>query len=280
MAERVYVRASREQVVQKLRQLGGMLSGRIADPYGLARAFQLRLGTSALSVIKEDFATKARGGVGRDGIAWPPLSPVTLALRNRTGAGSAKVVAQLRQDYSSMPEHRRKLIKEHYNRVLALYRADAKGDVTGAKARKHARYILDLMRKEIPTSRFIFLKHTLEGDLPAERAERLAFFSAWAEMLRDTGVLLNSLSPGVDGPGHPEQIFELTAGSVIVGTNVPYAIFHHSYAPRKLKKDGNPKLPQRAFWPESNFPDGWWAPVIDGAMTGIEIVVKALTRAA
>ena len=97
MAERVYVRATRQEVLAKLRDLGGMLSGRIHDPYGVARAFQLRLGVAALSVIKEDFQVKSHGGTGRDGIAWPALSPVTLALRNRVGAGSRKVVPRLRE---------------------------------------------------------------------------------------------------------------------------------------------------------------------------------------
>ncbi|MGH8743510.1 MAG: hypothetical protein ACREUY_04450, partial [Burkholderiales bacterium] len=72
------------------------------------------------------------------------------------------------------------------------------------------------------------------------------------EILRDTGILLNSLSPGrlskdtyskPSGDGGEQQIFETIANGVIVGTNVPYAA-SHNYG------DQSRGIPKRQFLPK------------------------------
>jgi hypothetical protein len=78
MAEIVY-HGSRAELGAIFRRLAGMLSGRVPDTYGVADGFNLRLSTALLSQIQQDFLVKSRGGTGRDGIKWAPLSPKTIA---------------------------------------------------------------------------------------------------------------------------------------------------------------------------------------------------------
>lgn len=90
-----------------------------------------------------------------------------------------------------------------------------------------------------------------------------------SEILRDTGRLLNSLSPGVSGPsGSTDQVFEVRPGEVVVGTNVEYAKYHH---------DGTSRLPQRRLWPEpSSWPRAWWDQLAVAARTGLIRLVALL----
>ena len=65
------------------------------------------------------------------------------------------------------------------------------------------------------------------------------------QILRDTGILLNSLSPGGIG-----NIIEWRPGVVEIGTNIPYARYHH---------EGTDKIPARPLWPEPyRWPSEWW----------------------
>lgn len=81
------------------------------------------------------------------------------------------------------------------------------------------------------------------------------------QILRDTGRLLNSLSPGVDNP-------TVRHGQVIVGTNVPYAVFLH---------EGTPRMPARRLWPEpKDWPEHWWAQLATSARAGVVSLITAL----
>jgi len=76
------------------------------------------------------------------------------------------------------------------------------------------------------------------------------------QILRDTGVLLNSLSPG--GPGN---LIDAIPGGVSIGTNVPYAIYQHF---------GTKTIPARRLWPEPyRWPDAWWSDIADEARDGV-----------
>ena len=96
------------------------------------------------------------------------------------------------------------------------------------------------------------------------------------EILRDTGVLLNSLSPGKlsqsgnatiysppSGDGGDEQIMQATGNGVIVGTTVAYAGAHQYGVPAK-------GLPARPFLPDPNrIPALWkerWSAVAERAI--------------
>ena len=76
------------------------------------------------------------------------------------------------------------------------------------------------------------------------------------QILRDTGVLLNSLSPG--GPGN---LIDAIPGGVSIGTSVPYARYHH---------EGTKTIPARRLWPEPyRWPDSWWISIADEARDGV-----------
>jgi hypothetical protein len=100
------------------------------------------------------------------------------------------------------------------------------------------------------------------------------------QILRDTGLLLNSLSPGVvvgdarppvPPPLPPRQIFRRTQGAVIVGTNRRFAGAHHNGVPGRI--------PQRRLWPKpSNWPSRWWTALAAQAKMGVVDIVAWLLR--
>ncbi len=94
-------------------------------------------------------------------------------------------------------------------------------------------------------------------------------------ILRDTGLLLNSLTPGAITPGAstppvvPEQVFRLNPGVVTIGTVRPWAWAHHQGLPFR-----RPPLPQRRLWPEvSHWPSSWWLDLAEQAQQGIVDIV-------
>lgn len=91
----VQASASSEEVRQLLRSVPAILAGHAPDPYGIARALQLRLGVALLSKIQQAYVAKARGGRGDDGIQWRPLKASTVAGRRR---GKADGVPEIGRD--------------------------------------------------------------------------------------------------------------------------------------------------------------------------------------
>lgn len=88
-----------------------------------------------------------------------------------------------------------------------------------------------------------------------------------AEILHDTGKLLESLRPGSFSA---EQVFEIGDGRVIVGTVREGAVENHEGRP--------PKLPQRRLWPStSDWPTSWWDDITEEVQNGVVDMVKELT---
>ena len=48
------------------------------------------IGVQLLSLAKQDYRTKSRGGTGTDGITWKPLAPATIKKKNVRGARNSK----------------------------------------------------------------------------------------------------------------------------------------------------------------------------------------------
>ena len=71
--------SSRAEVEHFLRSLPAILTGRNADPHGIARGMRARVGYTLLQLVKLDFEEKGRGRPGSDGESWPPLSKHYLA---------------------------------------------------------------------------------------------------------------------------------------------------------------------------------------------------------
>jgi hypothetical protein len=93
-------------------------------------------------------------------------------------------------------------------------------------------------------------------------------------ILRDTGLLFNSLTPGISTGGHmpdrkAHQVFQLDPGSVTIGTSRVGALYNH---------EGRlPHLPQRRLWPAPrDWPKAWWSDVLSQGRQGLLEVAQAI----
>lgn len=256
---RINFPGSRDDARRVINTVIGQLTGREPDQGGLARGVFLAIGFAALSDIQDDFIRKARGGTGEDGTAWAPLTKEYLAYQRRfgktekrdlkkaAGLGAANKLGIGGKD-GLLTQPQVDSWWKHYRRFLAVYAA--RMPLKQAKSAAAA---------------------TAWNKIKAEGAKTMleVYGNRQVEILRDTGVLFNSLSPGYldgsagsttytppNGEGGDQQIFSPLENGVIVGTNVPYARAHN---------EGYPKggIPERRFIPKV-VPDTWlnrWAAV-------------------
>jgi len=242
----VRFRGTHADVVRIALQLAAIISGRATDTQGVARSFLLTLGFGALSDIKDAYVTKAKGGVDEMGVKWPPLSPAAIANR-RVGPGDKKTqstqVATVQQ--AALVRERERIRKRETNKALKRLRMS----LAEPEAQRRSKIIGGLKAT------------SLTGKTKAQ-----TLGGRDVEILRDTGVLLNSLGPGrltgragsvaytkPQTEGGEEQIFDTAPGQIIVGTNVAYASTHQN-------GDEGRNIPARPFLPNSatGVPQVWW----------------------
>lgn len=162
----VYVRTTRAQLRAVLARIPAETRSGSAD----ANALMVRCGLTALGRIKQAFIVKANGGTDEAGDRWPPLSPATIAYRRRhPGLPPAKIRAASRPSWA-LSQDQKDMWWAHYGHGLTLY----KGDKGSAAKRAWA---------------------ILKGAGATTLIEK--YGTAKVQILRDTGLLLNSLSPGV-----------------------------------------------------------------------------------
>lgn len=282
MSSKVYFRGSRDDARQIVRNLADILTGKVRDAAGLAQGVFVAIGFAALSDIKADFVRKSRGGVGEDGEKWPPLSPEYLAYHRRFGPGEK---AKLRKSAGLSSGNRyapggilKTTVIDH---VITEKFSQNKG-LLSKQQLKRWRQIFGRTLNRLLLSM---------GEGPAKaRAAQIAwatlkregaktmlevYGNRTVEILRDTGILLNSLSPGrisgnqyakPTGDGGEAQIFETISNGVIVGTNVPYAA-SHNYG------DAKRGIPKRQFLPKDP-PRIWLERWMDAANNALLSAVK------
>jgi phage gpG-like protein len=222
----VRVRATSDEVRRALAALPAAACG------GAARdGILLRVGTALLGRIKAAFVAKARGGADDAGEQWEPLDPSTVAY-GRAGRTRAERQRAGRPS-QALTTRQQERWWEVYRRQLARFE--------GNKGRAAAVAWL-----------------VLKGEGATTLFDKYA--GRHVEVLRDTGVLFNSLSAGVEG------------GAAAVGTNVPYAKYHHRGVPGRL--------PQRRLWPESRrWPESWWRDLREQANQGLlDLAIQILRR--
>ena len=247
----VYYRGNRSEARQVLTEFVQSLYGQSEKHVAEARAVYQAIGLAALSDIKDDFVRKSKGEIGEDGNIWQPLSPKYLAYGRRFGRGEQarlKKAAGLTRSHS-----RRGLLSPAQDR---LWR--------GVFASNVARFFPELplveAKRRAGQMAWAYVKSL------GAKTKLEVFGNRPAQMLRDTGVLLNSLSPGVldaGSTGDPagaysppdDQIFELGVAGVIVGTNVPYASVHQNGSEKRgiparpfLPTDGDTPVIWRRRW--------------------------------
>lgn len=242
-------RGSRAELQAALAHLPAVLTGRAPDPSGAVEQLKIRMAMVLLARVKAAFVVKAGGGADEMGISWPSLAPATLALR-RTNVG-AKALQRANERYKTLPADQQKLLATH---AASLSRA-----VTGKDraARATALRILEKRNRLGLVSKAYYKvkKRLLTGQMnPTELALHI-FVGKAAQILRDTGRMMNSLGPALGG----DTILRTGPGWVEVGSNVEYFVFHQSARPRKLKKDGTPRLPRRQILPDNmaQVPRAW-----------------------
>lgn len=238
VAGKVYFRGSRDDAARLVRGVFESLIGRDSSHADLAEGVHRTIGFAALSDIREDYLRKSSGAVGEDGVRWPKLAPATLAYGRKAPRGRGHAPGG--KD-GLLTKSQLKRWRNIYGTRLA--RLAASMPLGAAKARA-AQIAWATVKREGGKTKI------------AEYANRPH------EILRDTGVLLNSLSPGE--VGNPDQIFRTITGGVIVGTNVPYARSH---------QEG-----RRPFLPKNDAPDIWkqrWLEeATDATATAVELAVQ------
>ena len=269
MAEVVYFRGARSELRHVLLQFVRSLGGRSAEYREFARGVFLAIGFQAVGDVQADFARKARGETGEDGVRWPRLSPKTLAYSRRFGPGEksrlkkAAGLGRANNQRGLLTKAQDKRWRQIYGTRLARFAASMP---LGAAKAKAAQVAWATLKAEGAKT-----KLEVYGNRPHE-------------VLRDTGVLFNSLSQGeLSGNGvgagynPPEgQVFEIAESGVIVGTNVPYAGSHQH-------GDAKRGIPARPFLPRAA-PQVWlarWAEVgLTAASAALRIVLMQGVRRA
>ena len=252
----VYVRATRAAVVSAL--MGVPREAVSGGP--IANAMMVRCGLAALGRIRHAFVVKAGGGTDEAGDRWKPLKPETIAYsrRHRKKSGDprqSQVFSRakklpwvprpnVRAGYApsyALTSRQRDRWWDVYRQGLAMFRGDK-----GHAARRA----------------WVILKGEGATTLIAQ------YGNAKVDILRDTGLLLNSLSPGTTVA---QQVFRVRPGEVIVGTNRKGAKGHHEGIPGRL--------PQRRLWPEpSRWPSNWWGDIQEQSQAGLlDIAVFLIT---
>jgi hypothetical protein len=239
----------RQKVIAALRSLPQRATKRL----GPAQQILVRMGQTALGYIKEAFVVKSRGGTDEAGEAWKPLKPETIAYKRRhplalrKGGFSAKARlpgAKKRAAFSpsfQLSKAENKRWWEVYKGALRRYKGD----------KAHAAAVAWVVLKS-------------EG----ARTLLMVYGGLHVEILRDTGLLLASLTPGAVRPtGRPipvkHQVFRLAPGEVIIGANRKGAHGHHHGVPAR-------NLPQRRLWPPvGNWPTRWWQGITEQCRLGL-----------
>ncbi len=229
----VHARVSRAAVRQAIARIPQESRGAAAN------VILTRCGLAALGRIRQAFITKARGGTDEAGDSWKPLSPKTIAYSRRGRSKTEK--GRESRPSQALNTQQQERWWDLYRQGLAIYKGD-KGSA--------AKRAWGILKKEGATTLFDKYGHRQ------------------VEILRDTGLLLNSLSPGNAG-----NILHVGNGNVVVGTSVKYAKYHHEGIPGRLPQ-------RRLFPPPSKWPASWWADITEQAKQGLIDVTVQLIREA
>lgn len=275
MATTIQYRGTRADLRRLIGDVVSILSGDTPDRLNIRRGFSLAIGFAALSDIKDAFITKSRGGTDEAGITWPKLSKKYLAYGRRFGPGEQsrlKRGAGLGRGHSRAPGGKKGLLSggqlKQWRFLFATHLARYRLSEDEQSAKRHAAAVAwSVMKRR------------------GAKTKLDVFGSRDVDILRDVGILLNSLSPGIlsgeadsahyappGGPGGSEQIFHTPPGEVIVGTNVVYASSHQKGKGTKQRKI----LPDE----ENPVPAVWWSRWLRVGAQGLSAAIAAASRRA
>lgn len=254
----INLRAKKAEILQILHQIPAACQGNVSDASTAAQALLVRIGQAALGRIRDAFVVKARGGTDDCGLKWEPLKKSTVAY-SRRHPGLPPASKRAAQSPSWM------LTDKQRKRWWALY-----GSFSG-KAPGGAAFHAPGASKGWAAARAWLALRAEFGHVETIMSR---YGDTQVEILRDTGLLLNSLSPGFstdyqEPPHAVDQVFRLGPGEVTVGTSRKWAAAHHNGIPGKL--------PQRRLWAEpKDWPPTWWRDILGEAREGILEVAQTL----
>jgi hypothetical protein len=267
---------NRDEAVVIIRSVVAQLLGRAPDSQGIARGVFYAIGIAALSDIQEAFIIKSRGGTDAAGITWPKLSKKYLAYGRRFGPGEQ---AALKRAAGLGKGHNRgvggnRIVGSRFegDEVRPVYGGNT-GLLTAAQQQRWKTVFAQtfawaMARFGEGKARSIAAGHAWNV-IKAEGAKTKleVYGSRVVDILRDTGVLFNSISPGFlngseytppSGEGGDQQIFRALQDGIVIGTTVVYAGAHNQ----------GKGVPKRQIFPERS-PSVWtqrWAQVATQAI--------------
>lgn len=258
MADRVIkIRFGAQELRNRLVGLVAALGGNARNE--LIDGAKLRVAVAFFSKIKEAFVVKARGGTDEAGLSWPRLKAETLAYTRRGVIRKAtkQQVKAGRLKFDSLRAYNVAYRRELARLSMSLPREEA---------RRRAKNIA------------VYESQQRTGGQTKIATARTLNPGVDYEILRDTGVLLNSINPGtIAGDSYtpkPGQIATLSHGELLVGTNVAYAATHHYGRADK-------GIPARPLWPEANqVPQSWRNDFNDAMQRGVAKAIEISARAA
>ncbi len=225
MADFARAKMPEQDVYRVLAEIPAILSGAKPDPTGCVQPMLREMGEVALEHFYDAFIQKSRGSVDAAGLYWPDISSKTKAYsRQHAGLVRKKKGERPRGLLTDKQDKRWRAIFAYAYRSLRN-----KGDSI-SEAKSHAA---------------AWAWHVLKAE--GAITLQLVYGSAVVPILIDSGALAESLRPR---SGHPDQIFRVEPGTVIVGTARRGAEAHQAGVPGRL--------PRRQLWPDDGtLPDEW-----------------------
>lgn len=183
----ITVRLTRAQIGDAIREVAGVLSGRL--PGADAERIQLLLAQQAQSIIRGAYIEKARGEADDAGLKWKPLAPSTIA-RRRGVAGTQRKIRNLTFAYRRAQEK-------------AIWATPANQEKANRAEKKAAARLKKAVEKrETAISEVEILRDT--GRLLASLSPAIG-----------------------NNTENEDQVIRFLPGVTEVGTNVEYAEKHH-----------------------------------------------------
>jgi hypothetical protein len=262
---------NRDEAIALIRGVVAQLVGRAPDSHGIARGVFYAIGLAALSDVQEAFIVKSRGGTDEAGISWPKLSKKYLAYGRRFGPGeqaALKRAAGLGKGHNRGVGGNRVVGSRWEDDVLQPVFGGNTGLLTAAQQKRWKTVFAQtfawaMARFGEKKAKAIAASHAwnvLKSEGAKTKLE--VYGNRVVDILRDTGVLFNSISPGYldgneytapAGDGGDKQVFRALQDGIVIGTTVAYAGAHN-------KGKG---VPKRQIFPE-RIPAVWarrWAGV-------------------
>lgn len=241
-----------------IRSLPSVLTGAVADPYGVASGFVARIGWRWASLVIVAFDTKSKGGTDDSGDSWPPNSPEYLAYckgpkSSRTGGGKS-------------PGGKDGMLSDE---MLAIW------------WKLYAKNLAWLVTKHPPKQAKGIAAGIAWKAVKELGAKTLLeqFGNREDTILVDEGTLRRSILPGdivasvgIGATYRPRDsltLVEAPTGYLVIGTRVPYASAHHY----------GRGVPERTLWPKK-LPDSWIRKMLETAMRGLQRIEELIKQRA